>query len=254
VTVLDTVRSEALKLRTLPSVLVTCLATAAVTIGLGYLSGWSVGQALDTDPSMLVGDVSPEGMGLDAASYGQAGMVVLGVLAVSGEYAGGQIRTSLIAVPGRLRLLAAKAAALVGAALLMALVTVPVSFAATQAGLGEHGLPWSEVPDGPVPGLLAGAVLYWVLLALLAAGVTVLVRNAVVPLVGLISLVLALSYFLSLATDLADFLPDRAGARMFQEGIGYAYEFTAVQGGAVMLAWVVAVGLAAAFAFTRRDA
>lgn len=251
---LDTVRSEAVKLRTLPSVLVTCLVTATATIGLSYLAGWSVGQALDTDPSLLVGDASPERVGLDGTAYGQAGMVVLGVLAVSGEYADGQIRTSLLAVPGRLRLLAAKAAALAGAALLTALVTVPGAFAATQAGLGDHGLSWSGVWDGPAPAYVAGALLYWVLLALLSAGVTVIVRNAVVPLVVLISTVLALSFYLSLATGLADFLPDRAGALMFRESEGYAHELTAVQGGAVMLAWVVAVGLVAAVLFRRRDA
>ena len=222
--------------------------------GLGFVSGWSLGQALDTDPSRIVGGHDPARWGTDAAGIGQAGMVVLGVLAVSTEYSGGQIRTSLLAVPGRLRLLAAKAAALVGAALSVALVAVPASFAAAQAGLGEHGLSWSRVWDGPAPGYVAGAVLYWVLIALLAAGFTAAVRNAVVPLVVLISLALTGSHLLSLATDLADFLPDRAGALMFRDGMGYAHDLTAVQGGAVLLVWVAAVGLVAGVLFTRRDA
>ncbi|RKS10596.1 ABC-2 family transporter [Nocardiopsis sp. Huas11] len=251
---LDTVRSEALKLRTLPSVLITCAATVAVTVGLGYVSGWSLAQAMDTDPSVIVGDYDPGRWGMDASGVGQLGMIVLGVLAVSGEYAGGQIRTSLLAVPGRLRLLAAKAAALAGAALAAALVTVPGSFVAAQAGLGEHGLPWSRMWEAPVAGHLAGAVLYWVLIALLAAGLTVVVRNAVVPLVVLVGLALAGSQLLSVATDLADFLPDRAGALMFREGADYAHDLTAVQGGAVMLAWVAAVGVVAVVLFHRRDA
>ncbi|MFI6577059.1 ABC transporter permease [Nocardiopsis sp. NPDC050513] len=251
---LDTVRSEAVKLRTVPSVLVACLATAVLTIGLAYLSGWSVGNALDTDPTRIVGNFTPESSGFDAIAYGQAGMVVLGVLAVSGEYAGGQIRTSLIAVPDRRRLLAAKAAAVTVAALVVSAVTVPGAFAVTQIGLGDHGYPWADVPDGPVPGALVGAVVYWVVLALLSAGLTVVVRNAVVPLVVLISLVLAGSFFLTMLTDMADLLPDRAGAQMYDLRGGHAYDLTAVEGGAVMLAWTAAVWLAAAVLFTRRDA
>ncbi|MFE1468964.1 ABC transporter permease [Nocardiopsis dassonvillei] len=247
-------RAEADKLRTLVSVWITCLATPLLTVGLAWLSGWSVGRALENDPGMLVREVVPEQSGFDAIMYGQAGMVVLGVLAVSGEYTGGQLRTSLLAVPDRPRLLLAKATAVVLAALPVAAVTVTAAFAATQFGLGEHGYPLADVVGGPVPGALAGAVLYWVLLALLAAGLTVVARNAIVPLTVLISTVLALSFFLSMLTDAADYLPDRAGGQMFLLGGPNRTDLSALQGGAVMAAWVVLVWAAAVWLFRRRDA
>ncbi|MEU0240294.1 ABC transporter permease [Nocardiopsis sp. NPDC006198] len=251
---IDTVRAEAFKLRTLTSVLFTCLATAALTVGLAWLSGWSVGRALTDNPGLLVGEVVPEQSGFDAISYGQAGMVVLGVLAVGTEYTGGQIRASLLAVPHRPRLLLAKAAAVAAAALAVALATVPAAFAATQVGLGEHGYPLTGMLDRPVLGALAGAVAYWVLLALLAAGITVVLRNTVVPLVLLISLVLALSFYLSMLTGLADLLPDRAGAQMFLRGGPNRTDLSAIGGGAVMAAWVAGVWAVAVPLFARRAA
>lgn len=251
---IDTVRAEAFKLRTLTSVLVACLTTAALTVGLAWLSGWSVRGALENNPGLLVGEVVPEQVGFDAVAYGTAGMVVLGVLAVSSEYTGGQIRASLLATPHRPRLLAAKAAVVASAALAVALVTVPAAFTATQVGLGEHGFALSGMAARPVSGALAGAVAYWVLIALLAAGVTVVVRNAVVPLTLLISLVLALSFYLSMLTDLADYLPDRAGAQMFLMGGPNDTELSPLGGGAVMAAWVAAVWAVAVPLFSRRAA
>ncbi|WP_235432163.1 hypothetical protein [Nocardiopsis sp. RV163] len=99
------------------------------------------------------------------------------------------------------------------AALPVAVVTVAAAFAATQFGPGEHGYPLADAVAGPVPGALAGAALYWVLLALLAAGLTVVARNAIVQLTVLISTVLALPLFLSILTEAADYPPDRAGPR-----------------------------------------
>lgn len=248
------VRSEGRKLGTLPVVRLSMVATFVITVGLAALASWTIAGHLDDDPARAGLHVTPEGEGFQAVYFGQAGMVVLGVLAVSGEFVGGQVRTSLLAVPGRLRFLAAKAAVVALLAVLVALVTVPSAFMAAQLGLGDHGLPFPDVLDGAILVPMAGAVLYWVLLALLAAGCTVLARSAVAPLAILVALVLALSQFLSMVTDLADLLPDRAGALMYMEASEDTFGLGAVQGGLVMVTWVVAVWLVAAVRFVRRDA
>ncbi|MDE3721515.1 hypothetical protein PWG71_08955 [Nocardiopsis sp. N85] len=140
-------------------------------------------------------------------------MVTLGALAVGTEYRGGQIRTALLAVPGRPRPLGGKAVVPAAAALAVAAVTVVASFTATQIGLGEHGLPTDRLPESEVLDAMAGAVVYRVPLALLSAGLTAVVRNTAVSMVVLIAM--ALSFHLSMLTGLADYLPDRTGAQMF---------------------------------------
>ncbi|WP_328477796.1 hypothetical protein OHA21_25425 [Actinoplanes sp. NBC_00393] len=83
-------RAELGKLLTLPSLWITALLTAAVTVLL---------RAVGLPGSVLV--------------HTQAGLLVLGVLAAAHEYqGGGQIRTTLLAMPRRLPLAAAKTAAL----------------------------------------------------------------------------------------------------------------------------------------------
>lgn len=254
---LDTLRAEGRKLATLPTVGLTVVLTALLTVGVALMSGTSVGTALSDNPEMIVDDFTPEVAGFDAVHYGQIGIIVLGVLAVSSEYGNGQVRTSLLAVPGRWRFLAAKAGAVALAALLCAVVTVPAAFVTYQIALGEHGLPLGDVPGSDVPAMWAGAVLYWVLMALLAAGATLVSRSALLPLAVLVGMVMALSIFLTTLTDLADYLPDRAGAQLFTldgQGAGPPSDLSTLEGGAVMCAWVVGVWALAAWVFHRRDA
>jgi ABC-2 type transport system permease protein len=96
--------AELRKLLTLPALGHTVLLTLAATGLLRYASGSAVG-------------------------YVQAGFLVLGVLAVASEHqGGGQIRTTLLAMPHRLRLYAAKTVAL-------AAVTTPVAITAAAVDL-----------------------------------------------------------------------------------------------------------------------
>ncbi|MBR8740396.1 ABC transporter permease [Nocardiopsis sp. MG754419] len=246
------VRAEGRKLVTLPVVPLSMLATFVVTVALAGIASWSMAGLLDDAGAGM--DFSPEDEGFQSVHFGQAGMVVLGVLAVGGEFAGNQVRTSLLAMPGRLRFLAAKAAVVALLAALTASVTVPLAFTASQIALGEYGMSLSTALDAGVLTPMAGAVLYWVLLALLAAGCTVLARNTVAPLAVLVALVLALSQILSMVTDLGGLLPDQAGSLLYLTDKENAFGLDAPQGGAVMAAWVAVVWLLAAVRFVRRDA
>lgn len=247
------IRAEGRKLGTLPMIPLAAMAVFLVTVVLAAVAGRTLVGALD-DPARTVQGFTPIGEGFQAVYFGQAGMVVLGVLAVGGEFASGGLRTSLLAVPSRGRFLMVKALVVALLAGTVALVTVPSAFIATQIGLGEHGLDGAEFPTVDVVAPMAGAILYWTLLALLAAGATIWARNTVTPLVVLVSLVLALSHFLSMATDLADLSPDRAGSLLFMADHESALGLSAFQGAMVMVAWVVAVWLAATERFVRRDA
>jgi len=192
-------------------------------------------------------------VGFQELAFGVVGAVILGVVAVSSEYtvegesAGGgrQITTSLTVVPSRRRLLIAKLAAVITAVAVLAAVSSAVTLMTVDALLGTSD--FARLP---------GVVLYWVLTALLASGLTLVTRNGILPLVVLIlnSSVVTVTYLLSKLTPLAVFFPDLAGVRMFVRRMDLPVQLAPVTGGLVMLAWVAALLAVGFLVFRRRDA
>lgn len=134
--------------------------------------------------------------------------IVLGVLAVGGEYATGTITATLAAVPRRGAVLAAKAAkAAVVAAVVAAAGSAGVlaSLAAGRAILpgngftAANGYPPLSPLDGPTARAAAGTVLYLVLVALLSLGVGTAVREqaaAITAVLGLLWIVPVVTQFI----------------------------------------------------------
>lgn len=214
----------------------------------GLPSAWvATGLAL-VMPTLLVllgsRAASNSDTGFLQLTVGVLGPLVLGTVAAGSEYRGGQIGTSLLCVPSRMRLLAAKtgvlALAVAGTAVLSAVLTLAVAGVLT---------------GGAVP-RIAGVVGYWVLTALLAYGLTLLTRSGVLPLTLLIvnSTAVSFSYLLTKVTPLAAYLPDLAGARMVLHDTHVPGDLAPVAGGLVMAAWVAALLGVAGYVFHRRDA
>jgi ABC-2 type transport system permease protein len=182
--------------------------------------------------------------------FGVVGAIVLGVVAVSSEYraesaedaAARQIVTSLTAVPSRVRLLAAKAGALILTMTVAAAVTAPATLTIRGGTLAVSRM--------------LGVVVYFVLTALLAFGVTLVTRSGIVPLTMLIvnATVVSVSFLISRALPVANYLPDLAGARMFIRHGEFNLPVAPVTGGLVMAGWTILVVAAGAAAFCRRDA
>jgi ABC-2 type transport system permease protein len=186
------VRAELAKLLTLPPIRTTAALTWAATALLAWVTR----------------------DGLTPLRYTQAGFLVLGVLAAGQEHqAGGQIRATLLAMPRRGRLAAAKAVAL-----LVPVAPLAVLVAAT-----------STLPAGE-PGRLPAAAAHLALAALLAAAVDSLIRQTV-PAVGLLLIV----YLIAGPVLRVRWLPSDALPLP----------------GAV--AWTLALGAVAALVFMRRD-
>nr|WP_274536996.1 ABC transporter permease subunit [Kitasatospora sp. CB01950] len=161
--------------------------------------------------------------------------MVFAVLAVAGEHSSGMIRTSLLAVPDRGRLYLAKTAATALAALAFGAPVTVAGYLVTQYALGPHG---AGIGADGVPGALVGAVGYLVLMSLFAAGPAAAARNAVVPLIVLLPMVLAGSHLLSLpgaTRELSRYLPDRAGAELLTVG-----SRDGLRGLLVLIAWTAA--------------
>jgi len=241
-------RGELRKLVSLPSVWAAVAVGVLVPATLTFLNAKS---------AVAAGRGGNADIGFQELAFGVVGAVILGVVAVSSEYttegesAGGgrQIITSLTAVPSRRRLLIAKLTAVITAIATLAAVSSAITLMTVEAlldeGAGVSGL-----------GRLPGVVLYWVLTALLASGLTLLTRNGILPLTVLIlnTSVVTVTYLLAKLTPLAVFFPDLAGIRMFVKRVDLPVQLAPVTGGLVMTAWVAALLAAGFLVFRGRDA
>jgi ABC-2 type transport system permease protein len=126
----------------------------------------------------------PAKISLTGIYLGQVVVAVIAVMAVSGEYGTGMISVTLVAIPRRVTVLAAKAAVLTGLILVAGTISVLVSLLAGRLilpghGIGPaHGYPALSLGDGPVLRAAFGSVLYLVLIALLSLGAAAAVREA----------------------------------------------------------------------------
>lgn len=240
------IRAEFTKVRGIRGTFVALLLFVPVSVFIAALGGWSAKGAIESDSPGLRSDFTPEQAGLDGILYGQLALLVFGVLIVSSEYASGMMRVSLLAVPRRGRLYAAKMTVTALAAVAVAAPVIVVSYLVTQAALGSHG---SSIDANGVPRALAGAVVYLTLMSLFAAGVAATARSAVLPLAVLLPMVLAGTQILSVigaTKEVARYFPDQAGMRMLTVQSHDAYT-----GFAVLLVWTAAA-LAAGYLRHRR--
>jgi len=198
-------RSEWLKIRTLRSLVGGLAAVVLATTLFSALAGADSGGA-DFDPLFSV---------FFGVSFGQIAAIAFGVTAVSSEFRDGALRLTLAAVPRRGRWFAAKAVAIAVPVLVVGLITGILGLAVGKAALGTRadGLSWSEQARGVI-----GCAVYLTLMALLAAGLTALLRSGVATLSVLIPFLLIVSFVIGdMSNSLADVLPDRAGQVVFHE-------------------------------------
>ncbi|MEV7545496.1 ABC transporter permease [Streptomyces sp. NPDC089915] len=196
--------SEWIKIRSLRGSLAALIAVPAATVGIQALAAAAIGQsergALGEDP-------------LFASYYGilwgQIAAMAFGTTTLSAEFHNGALRTSLAAVPGRTRFYLSKMTVIGGLALAVGLVTGFLTFVAGQAFMGPYAL---HLGDPGSYRAIVGSGLYLALIALLAAGLTALLRSGALVLSLLIPLLLMVSFIVGAATGgVAEFLPDRAG-------------------------------------------
>jgi ABC-2 type transport system permease protein len=188
-------RAEWTKLRTSPGTAGLLLTVIAVTVAVSAAAAVAArcqAAGCGQDP----GKISFTGVDL-----GQAVVAIVAVLAVSTEYSTGMIRTTLAAMPGRLTVLAAKAAVVTALTLAAGAVAAGGSLLAGRLILPGHGFTSARgfapltLADGPVLRATAGSVLYLALIALLSLGAAAAVRDAAVA----IGLVLGVLYLLPVA-------------------------------------------------------
>ncbi|MDT0321595.1 ABC transporter permease [Streptomyces millisiae] len=246
------VAAEWLKLWTVRATGWTLGGTVAVATGFGALIGTSFRDHARSD-------AAPHFAGSYGLMLAQLCLVVFAVRAMGDEYTSGTIRASLLAAPRRGGFYAAKVVATALAVAVVAALSVAGSFLAAQATMGDAGVaPWSP----GAPRALLGGWLYLMLMALLALGVTSVVRRSAAALGVLLPLLLLGSQGLAnipRVGTVLQFLPDQAAGLLLgmagpPDDPTFARAYGPWTGMAITACWSAAALAAGCWTLHRRDA
>ncbi|MFV2179177.1 ABC transporter permease [Actinomadura sp. LOL_016] len=256
--------AEWTKLRTLRSTGWLLFALAASTAAAGAATLWSVDTAHCPTPDACFED-TPR-LSLSGVRVGQVAAVVLGVLAIGGEYGTRTIVPTLAAVPRRGLVLAAKAAVVAVLVAAAGAAGVAGSLAAGRFVLPRNGFtaaagyPPLSVLDGPTARAAAGSVLYLVLVALLGLGAAAAVRGTAGGLTGVLGLLWAAPVVVPLLGDdrwqerLEPFAPMPAGLAVQVTRAPEPPPVGPWEGLGVLAAWAALALLLGGAVLARRDA
>ena len=257
-TILRSVRAEWIKLWSLRSTWITSFIAIALTV----LFGAGIAIASGQRPE---GQESAKDLITTGLAFGQIVVSVLGALVITGEYASGQIRSSLAAVPRRGHLLLAKAVVLAIVSFLLGSLSVFLSWAISKPFLGEHA---GSLTDAHYAGYIWGSGLVFAGIALMTLGIGFLLRSTA----GAITVVVSLLFVILLPLQLAagqwnwvnkiiECLPISVSSAVSnplpeaaQSSAEGAQFLTHGQSIAVFAAWALIPLIAAWFVFSRRDA
>lgn len=254
--------AEWTKIRSVRSTLWTLIAAVIVIVGFTALltwltvSNWTGPHAAARDARALA---DPTSIIFGVPVYlGQLAIAVLGVLVVTTEYSTGVIRASLLAVPRRYTMLAAKVAVFAIVMFVLAEIIAFGSFFVGSAILHSR-VPVSISGHGVLRATF-GAGLYLLAYGLFALAIGVLVRHTA----GSISIAVGVAFVLPILTaflpdtsfynHLNAYLPEQAGSQVYLVRATGDQLLSAWQGFGVLCVWVAVLLAVGAFFFNRRDA
>ncbi len=214
----DVLRSEWTKLRSVRSTFWALTVTVVVGIGLGAVI--SAATAYSYAKLSVSGKLSwePAEVSLDGVAIASLAIAVLGVLCISSEYSSGMIRTSLIAVPKRGRVLAAKSLVFAVVTFVVGEVTSFTAFFVGQALIAGHA-PHAALGDPGVARAVAGAGLYLTALAVLSVAVGALLRHPAAAIAAMVAVLFVLPGIAQALPDswrnpVTEFWPTQAGSQL----------------------------------------
>jgi ABC-2 type transport system permease protein len=231
------------------TVLVTALITANWDRGRGGGGGGGAHVGIIADPA---GFLMGAGVGL-----GQLTICVLGALLITTEYSTGVIRASLLAVPRRTPMLAAKAIVFAAVVLVLAEIVCFSSFFAGSAIL--HSRVPVSLSDPGVARAVIGTGLYLTVLGLLALAVGALIRHtagAISTVIGVVLVLPILSGLLpgSWGAHINAYLPQQAGMLISHAHKQAGDLLSAWQGFGVLCIWTALLLAVGIYLLRRRDA
>ncbi|HYQ65119.1 ABC transporter permease [Actinophytocola sp.] len=217
---MNILRSEWTKFASLRSTWLTATVTVVLALSVGALS--ATGQARGYPDASAAERTAwdPTAASLTAITVAQLAIGVLGVLVITAEYATGSIQPSLLAVPRRGRLLAAKAGVFTLVAVLIGQLIGFTSFFLGQAVFAGQGVPYATLGQPEVARAVIGGGLYLAALGLLGLGLGTVLRStagAIGTLVTVTLLVRAVAQALPerMAAWVNKYWPTASGERIF---------------------------------------
>jgi len=251
--------AEWTKLRTVRSTVWSFAALIVAVIGFTALFTWLTVQQWSqmnaADRAQAALDPVPQILG-SGLFLGQLAICVLGALVATSEYSTGMIRSTLLASPHRLRMLAAKCV----------VFTLPVLVVGEVLAFASYGLGKSIISskihtslgDPHVTRAVFGEGLYLGVLGLFALAIGQLIRHtagAITTVIALVLVLVPLAGLLpgSVGKHVSAYLPTNAGQQIMQI---YPKDqiLTAWQGFGVFTAWTAVLLGAAAWLLVKRDA
>ncbi len=253
--------AEWTKIRSVRSTAWTLILFVLITIGLTALfswlteSNWTGPNAAERDARVVadpVGFIFGTGIGL-----GQLTICVLGVLIISTEYSTGVIRASLLAVPKRFPMLAAKIVVFGGLMLVLSEIVVFCSFFVGSAFL--HSRVQVAIGDAGVLRATIGAGLYLTVLGIFALAIGALIRHTAGAISTVIGVILVLPILAGLlpsswGAHINAYLPEQAGALISHAHQTSSDLLSPWQGFGVFCLWTLLLLAAATYFLDRRDA
>ncbi|CAM3482850.1 ABC transporter permease [Marinicrinis lubricantis] len=237
------IKAELSKLCSLPITWFTLGGTFIVNLMLAYAYSNAGLQGLTSIQSTLQ-------IGLASVSFSQAGFMIFSILTVCSEYNGGQIRTTLTAMPRRgIQIFAALFA--------LTVVLIPAAFVVSSSGVL---LTQILVEDAGAPIVwvhlvftMLGVSAYLTLTALISAALGVVLHRMLPALAIMLSYYYIAGPLIRDQADFAKYLPDKAGVVMWFPQPDHASALTPVQGGILLGAWTLAAIIIAATVYRKRD-
>ncbi|MGY4858329.1 ABC transporter permease subunit [Cryobacterium sp. AP23] len=250
-------RSEWIKLRTVRSTLWSYATVIVISVGMAALMAASYGVGGGQVPAdaqvAFVAQAATFGV-----FFGQLVVAVLGVLAISGEYTTGMIRSSVTAAPRRLPMLAAKAVVLFVCTFVVGLVSTVASYLVASPMLAGKGISAGITdPDLFLP--LLGGALYLALVSVFALGIGAILRSSAGGIAAALGILLLLPIAMLMipaewAADSMPYLISTAGLGIFGLNAFGPPLAELWQNVLVVLGWVTVSLAGAAVLLRRRDA
>ena len=237
-------RAELLKIRTTRTTLGLLLGMIALILLFGLLSG-----LLTKAPHLLTKDDQRAVLGI--GGFDGVFSALIGVLLVTSEYRFGTIRPTFLFAPRRSRVVGAKLAASMLAAVVFGIVGEGLGYALGYITLTARGI-HIVLNGGDITLLLLGSLAGIILWAGIGVAVATIVRNQVGTIIGLLAWgFIVQSLLFAFVPSVGRLTPGEAQNAL--TGLTTQHLLSPAAGAATLIAWVAALMLAALTLTARRD-